>query len=363
MKKLALAVAVAAISGQAAAVEVFSNDTTSLEVYGQLRTRLVKTNNDGEAAFDVANSRIGTTGTYKMNDDLTFTGRFQVKYADSDTNFFNDSLWIGMNSKKLGEVRIGSMYSIWDDDQGKHDFTYYTGGGAKLGSDVNGTVFLSNVLDYRLNLGQVTLRAQTIMSPIERNAHRKRYDEKVDVNYTTDGSTVTAETTSSYTKIDSAHIMGATWNSDFGLTLAGTYAATELETVTTVGTNDPSTSSMKDTKSMGLTASYSINDLTVGAQYTKVNTDFAAANTHDEDKTGYGFGAKYAMDYNLAPYFTYDNVKTEVKGEKDETTKTYVLGVEYKPSASIRAFAQGGRTKETGEKNETTFVVGARYYF
>ena len=162
MKKLALAVAVAAISGQAAAVEVFSNDNATLDVYGQLRTRLVKTNNQGENKFDVDNSRIGTIGNYKLNEDLTATGKFVVKYNET-AQFFSDEIWVGLASQQVGEARIGRQFTIWDGQMGKHDFTFWNGGSATMGSDAYGTNYLDKALDYRLNIGQVTVFAQHLI--------------------------------------------------------------------------------------------------------------------------------------------------------------------------------------------------------
>lgn len=350
MKKLALAIAVAAISGQAAAVELYSSNDATLDVYGQLRTRLQKTNNEGENKFDVASSRIGAIGTYKLSDDLTASGKIQVKYADDGkTNFYSDVLWVGLNSKTLGNARIGSMYTIWDEEQGMHDFTYNFGGSAKMGDNVYGTAFLKNVLDYSMDLGQVKLRAQYLMSPMDRDAKNR------DLSFS--GLDTKA-------KIDKSHSFGATWNSDFGLSVAGTYSATKIDKTT-----EDADTSYGETESLGLTASYSINSLTIGTQLSRITAEADNKADFDQTKKGFGLGAQYSFANGMNPYFTYDNAKEDTKGNDavDETTKSYVVGVEFKPNSSVRVWTEVGKTKvdrkDDKDTSSTAWAIGARYYF
>ena len=223
MKKLALAIAVAAISGQAAAAQVYNSDNATVDIYGQIRTKVSKTNNDSEKSFSLSSSRIGAIGAYKLNDDLTAEGKIQIKYGDDDSNFYSDALYVGLNSNTFGGVRVGTMGSIWDDEMGIQDNSYAFGGNSTLGNQQRGTANQSNILDYRFpistSVGTVTLRAQTQLAPSSADA--KRNDLTV-AGF--DGSKDTRKTT-----IDKMVSAGAIWNSNFGLDVAAVYAATDID--------------------------------------------------------------------------------------------------------------------------------------
>ncbi|MTI12469.1 porin [Sansalvadorimonas verongulae] len=363
MKKLALAIAVAAISGQAAAAQVYSNDSTAVDVYGQLRTILKKTNNNGEKSFSLASSRVGFIGTHKMSDDLTVEGKMQIKYGDSAENFYSDVLYIGMNSKTFGGVRVGNMGSIWDDEMGIQDNTYAYGGSSSLGGDQYGTGVQSNTLDYRFpidtSVGVITLRAQTQLAPTSVDAKRN--------DLTAAGFTDNKKDTEAVT-IDKAVSAGVVWNSNFGLDVAAVYAATDVDLQADAdATPAKEKTALGTAKSYGISTGYTVGKLLVGAQLTrvKVKKDDKSAN-FDLEKTGYGLGAKYSFDNNVSPYATYDIVKTDNKAVKttDATkARTLAAGVEFKPNASIRTFVEASRNINDGEKHTTEWAIGARYYF
>ena len=377
MKKLALAVAVAAISGQAAAAQVYSNDNATVDVYGQIRTRLQKTHNNDEKSFDVASSRIGAIGNYKINDDLTATGKIQIKYSDGDTNFYSDALYVGLNSKSLGEVRVGTLGSIWDDEMGLHDYTYAFGGASTIESAQYGTAVQSNMIDYRLpittSVGTVTLRAQTQLAPSSSSTRRNDFTVAG-----FDGSKDTAKTT-----IDKSVSAGVVFNSDFGLDVAAVYAATDVDLQATsevkstqIGTtaNGVAVNSVAQAavgkqalgtaKSYGVTAGYTVGQLFVGGQVTRVNVK-KDDKSFDQEQTGYGVGVKYFnVGFNLSPYATYDIVKTNDKvGKEESRDRTLAAGIEFKPNAAVRTFAEVSRNINDGEANTTKWAIGARYYF
>ena len=366
MKKLALAIAVAAISGQAAAAQVYSNDNVSVDMYGQLRTKLSKTNNDGEKSFSLSSSRVGFIGNYKMSDDLTAEGKIQIKYGDTGDNFYSDDLYVGLNSKTFGSVRVGTMGAIWDGEMGIQDNSYAFGGNSTLGSQLRGTGNQSNMLDYRFpidtSVGVVTLRAQTQLAPSSADA--KRNDLTVG---DFDGSKDTAKVT-----LDKMVSVGAVWNSNFGLDVAAVYAATDVDLQEVAATTNPAApakpkTALGSTKSFGISTGYTVGNLFVGGQLTKVKTekDDKSAN-FDQEETGYGVGVKYSFDNNIAPYATYDIVETDNKADKTaDATKgrTLAAGIEYKPNASIRTFVEAARSINDGAEHSTDWAIGVRYYF
>lgn len=385
MKKLALAVAIAAISGQAAAAQVYSDDTTTLDVYGQIRTSLAKSSESGEADFYTNSSRISVLGTQKLTDDLTAKGKYQVKYSQSN-NFYNDDTWVGLASKKFGEVRIGRQWTIWDDQMGGHDYTYWNGGSASLGGGVYGTTFLDSTIKYQLNLGQFTLLAEHMLSPVSTNSAQKELTFSA---YEGAGNVV----------IDKSNSLGLVWSSDFGLTVAGIYAATNLDKAAVdadTGAGTPATpkGDLLDTTSAGLTAYYSTGPLTVGVQLSRVTAQADSKADFDQTKNGFGLGGSYKWSSTLSTYVAYDYVKADNEGDQlsavykevtggtdiraDETnnkTQSLAVGVRFRPASSFLTWAEIGRFKydndtlKTGEakkndkSNETVVAVGARYYF
>ncbi|MTI12470.1 porin [Sansalvadorimonas verongulae] len=375
MKKLALALAVAAISGQAAAVEVYSDDNSSVEVYGQLRTRLQKTRNDDAAKFDVANSRIGTIGTYNLSDDLTAKGQFQLKYSDDATNFFSDAMWVGLQSKTMGQLRLGTMWTQWDAQMGKHSNGYAFTGSSSMLSTNYGTVAMKNLLSYDITLGQVSLFAEYMIAPMESDVKGENMSFAAmtdSLKNLEDDDTLKAQNIA----IDKFYTYGATWNSDFGLSVSLLHGGTDLKekradnTDTAVGTTD----------STGLSMSYAIRNLTVGAQAFRTNAQATNKANFDQTKTGYGIGGKYSFDNGVSPYYAFDQIQEDSKGTNlanatnanaagviDSRTRTHAMGVEFKPSASFRTWAEVGREKKTHKfDNNTTatkWALGARYYF
>ena len=196
--------------------------------------------------------------------------------------------------------------------------------------------------------------------------------------------------------IDQSNSIGATWNSDFGLTVSGVYAATKLDTkgtAETVKTPEVKKSDFMKTKSMGLSASYSIEGLTIGGQLSKVTAQADTKSDFDQTKKGYGLGASYNFGNGFGSYATYDYAKVDNKGDKlsaiydksnvgsidyaKETngkTQSLAIGMTFRPASSVLTWAEIGRVKEdtdlmmdkdkkTEKSTKTVWAVGARYFF
>ena len=150
MKKLALAVAVAAISSQAMAVEIYNAEDASLEVYGEIRARL--RNQSGESSeFDGQNTRIGIKGQYALSNDMYALGNVRM-YGDYNSNdsASYDRGYVGLGHNAMGEIRFGKVASIHDDIF-DYDISWVYGGNAMMGNDQFATDVASSAAQYEWN--------------------------------------------------------------------------------------------------------------------------------------------------------------------------------------------------------------------
>ncbi|MCL6269462.1 porin [Sansalvadorimonas sp. 2012CJ34-2] len=326
MKKLVLAAAIAAVAGNAMAFEAYNADGTTVSISGEVRTLISNTENDNKGAkFDMGGSKLAVSISHKLSDDLTAEGfmRFAADLNDGSAKLGVDKGYLALGSAQYGKVSIGVVGTAYDDLMGGYDASVNFGGAAKLGADTNGAGGLQNGINYTWSNDSMTVVADYGLEDKE-----------------------TTTTIDSFTgKLDKTYGLGASWTSDFGLTLTGAYGAAKLDNETTEAT----------AKAYGFEADYSFGAFSVGAIINK--SEEKAGDTKIE-KRGFGTGAAYSFLDNGTAYAGYNVVKT--KGA-DDKTKTYNAGVQYMVHPQVKVFADIAQTKAAEKTNE--YALGARVYF
>ena len=354
MKKLVLAAVVAALSGQAMAVNVYNADDATLDVYGEIRTRVKK--EEGTAGkFDGDSTKIGVIGKYDIGNDMYVVGEMRMggDYNDTDNDdadggeFNFDRGYVGIGHNVYGVVRAGRMPSVHD-TMFSHDESYVWGGAAKNGQNAFGTDVASSAGQYEWSNESFKVMAQV--------QGRTSYDHEKDP-----------------TKIKDGYALGGVWMSDLGLDMTIAYTSVELDN------NTDATSSINfnggEANSFGIQAKYKTGALTMTAavysfeQTAKRKTDF------DQEMDSYGLSARYAFANGIGLYGVYDykdatdnNVKINNK-KLEETTKLFTMGVDFWPHKQFVTFAEVAQEKieynTSSIKDQETgkYSIGARFYF
>ena len=351
MKKLALAVAVAAISSQAMAVEIYNAEDASLEVYGEIRARL--RNQSGESSeFDGQNTRIGIKGQYALGNDMYALGNVRM-YGDYNSNdsASYDRGYVGLGHNAMGEIRFGKVASIHDDIF-DYDISWVYGGNAMMGNDQFATDVASSAAQYEWNSDSLRVMAQ--------------YQTRTD---TADDGSLGRDS-----RIDEGYSIGASWASDFGLGLTGAYTTVEL-----VGLGAGMKSVDADT--FGLEATYAVGNFSVAVAYFTqdvVGNNSVTKANYNTEATGVGANVRYEFDNGIGLYGVYDYVETtdsnvREAGRKQEVeVTTYTLGVDYWPHQQLVTFVEYAHEKDEARfqadrnhkniKNDN-IAIGARFYF
>ena len=353
MKKLALAVAAAAISSQAMAVEIYSNDTDSLEVYGEIRARF-QDKSSQSSEFDGSNTRIGIKGQYGLGNDMYAVGNVRM-YGDYNSNadVSFDRGYVGVGHNEFGEVRFGKMPSVHDDLFG-YDISWVNGGAAMMGNDQFSTDVVSSAAQYEWNSDSLRVMAQ-----IQGRTDTSTAAEfKIDPEAENDRSS----------RVDEGYALGATWSSDFGLSLTGAYTAVELVEL------GEALRSM-DVDTFGLEANYAMGNMSFAAAYFTQEAEGNNKRTYHTEATGFGANARFDMDNGIGFYGVYDFVETtsnHIRGgasNKKQEVKdtTYTVGADFWPHQQVVTFVEYAHNKEKNNigSNDTTdnIAIGARFYF
>lgn len=388
MKKLALALAVTALSSQAMAYNIYDTDGDTLDLYGQIRLRYRFEEENGNR-MDGGNTRIGVKGQYAVTPETYVFGdvRMVADWNGTDSDFDktittattpaadNDLTYdrglVGMGNTKYGEVRAGRMPSVHDIMYG-YDISWVHGGTAKNGENYFGTGGeTSSLFQYQWTGDNLAVIAQG----------QDRANTSVELNNV---SAITDPQNLKKTfKIKSGLAMGASYETDFGLGLSTSYTQTEL---TPDNSADRAHVSKLDAKSYGVEATYTYEKLYLalaGFKFKQELTERAVGSIdHNVDQSGFGASARYNFTENIAVYTVYDYLKSKTKDDEAathngrnlrETFKSITLGAQYWPAPQFVTFAEmshinndtnkfenGQRVKNTSDND---YAIGARFYF
>lgn len=394
MKKLALALAVTALSSQAMAYNIYDADGDTLDLYGEIRLRYRFEEENGNR-MDGDNTRIGVKGQYAVTPETYVFGdvRIEADWNGTDSDFDktdtnastpaadNDLIYdrglVGVGNTKYGEIRAGRMPSIHD-IMYAYDISWVYGGTAKNGENYFGTGGETpSLFQYQWTGDNIAVIAQG----------QGRANTSVDLNNVTvitNPQILTIGTLPVRTfKIKSGLAMGASYETDFGLGLSTSYTRTEL---TPDNSKDREHVSKLDAKSYGVEATYTYENLDLamaGFKFKQEVTERAVGSIdHNVDQNGFGASARYNFTEDIAVYTVYDYLKSKTKDDQAatyngknlrETFKSITLGAQYWPAPQFVTFAEMAhisndtnravndvRVKNTSDND---YAIGARFYF
>ncbi|MCL6269461.1 porin [Sansalvadorimonas sp. 2012CJ34-2] len=360
MKKLVLAAAIAAVASNAMALEVYNADGATVNVFGEIRTRLQSIEDDNTGSkFDMGGSKLGVEAKYAMNDDLTAGGylRYGFDLNDGDNNVKVSKGYVYLSSNKMGTVTVGKQGSVYDSFIGGYDASTLYGGAAKMASNAAGTDSIESGITYKWSNDSFTVMAQHSLAAEDANTFKPAETQPVKAAMASE-------------QLNKTFALGGSWSSDFGLTLGGAYTLADHDKLTGFAT-----SKNVEIKTVGFEAGYSINAVTLGATMTQIDTESDKDKELLTESNSFGLGVAYAFENGVNAFAGYDIVETEdsskgidKKANEDET-KSFNIGVDYRPHPQVKTFVEYARAKtsyeETGKKSKTQdkWGVGVRVYF
>ncbi|MGX2951263.1 porin [Ursidibacter sp. B-7004-1] len=360
MKKTLVALAVAAFATSASAITVYENEGSKVDFDGSIRLRLdnekSKTDNQTtkRAHTNLHNdgSRFGVRTKHDLGNDffafsrVEFRFNSEAKTTDGFGDLYAHRAYVGVGSKQFGEVSFGRQVTIGDDiaqagfDEayGVFDTTLTTSGKSVVRYDYKGIEGLQVGVDYR-------------------------FAEERDAN-----GEVALPGTDGKDKLKSGYGAGVT----YGFKVAEGQSAKVAAGYTR--DNYKVTGSQKHHKdAWAVGASYSINDLTLAADYAGAFDKEGA----DKDRfNGFRVGAKYQVTPAVAVYGNYGYGVSKDKTNNVTVSKDvfhkFMLGSSYQVHKNVFTYVEGsvGKVRTTdytdntkSKKSDNNIGVGLRVFW
>lgn len=310
---IALAVAAATLSTTASAAQVFSNDTSSLNLTGRIETAAVASDND------ISNSgtnkaRIGLKGETQIADGVKAVGYVEKDFADSDAD--TRYLYVGVanaNNQLVYGQANGSLGMITD-------FTdIMSFGGGAAGQKMDAADRTDNNLAYVGTFNNLTVKA----------------------NYVFDGDKSNTEEGNHH-----GYSAGVKYAMDNGLAFGTGYAQ-----------QNKGTTNAKH-KQAYAGASYTMGDLYLGGLFIENHED-------GQKKRGYEYAASYTMGKTVftATYNYLARIHHDIAGDRVDTNQagvdaTYYFNPNFRAYAGYKAYMG-----DNHHDKHNAFALGARYDF
>ncbi|MGX2974642.1 porin [Ursidibacter arcticus] len=390
MKKTLVALAVTAFATSASALTVYENEGSKVDFDGSIRLRLdqEKSKTDNEttkrAHSNLHNdgSRFGIKTKHSLSEELFAFSRLEFRFNGGDkaksTDQFGDlyahRAYVGIGSKQFGEVSFGRQVTIGDDiaqagfDEayGVLDTTLTTSGKAVVRYDYKGIEGLQVGVDYRFaedrepadekalekSKKDAVSQAETALV-VARALNKSQADiDKLQEALTkaeADLDSAAGEVLNG--KLKSGYGVGVTYGFKVAEGQSAKVAAGYTRDNFATGTN---AKHHKDAWATG--ASYSINDLTLAA-------DYAGSFEKKADRTsnrfnGFRVGAKYNVTPAVAVYANYGHGVAKTKNSAGVNTEKkvfdkFMLGSSYQVHKNVFTYVEGsvGTEKETKYAN------------
>jgi len=306
MKKTILASAIL-LAGAANAAEVYSDDTTTISLGGSFRGHVVVTNDDksDDVNFEDASSRFDIKAAKELDNGLKAFGSLEVKYKgvdDLDTLYIN-KVYMGLSHDVYGTVTLGKKLGL-NDALVMNDFSYEAG--AYYHEESAAGAGTEDQLEYTKTFGG----ASVVVGLIDQDTYA----------------------------------IGGTYDVA-GLSTGVAYTVKNDVENTTAGLPP-----LVDNSSLIVGAQYSLDALTVGAQYQTVELSGV-------DTTAYGIGANYELG-QAHVYAIYDIVEIGTVDGSD-----IVVGAGYEIAKDVKTYVEFSSVDRDGADSVETVKVGARVYF
>lgn len=339
------------VSSQAFAVNVFKNDTTSVDISGAFLMDYWKPVHvfDGHD-FSTSRSTLGFGIQHQFNHgwsgDVKFEWDNLTSAPTEDVNGSSDQFrtrlgYFSVHHEEFGSLRFGKQYSAYHDVAGYMDnLIVFDPDATPIFSDGKDGGFLGtargdDLVTYRKSFENLNLSAQY---GFEENSPGG--------NLTAPGSDKLAR--------ESNYAVAVSYDFDFGLSVGATHLVNKVEM--TDGTSRMNLDASDDQKLTTVAVKYSYEAFKVAAAFTDgtkaYETGLLAYSTNNyADATGMDLFAEYYFDIGLRPYVYLSNVDfddTVANGDRS----IYSFGLSYHATPN---FIISGEVR----KVEEDFVAGA----
>ncbi|KXO13024.1 putative outer membrane protein [Moritella sp. JT01] len=298
MKKTILATAIL-LAGAANAAEVYNNEGTSVSLGGSFRGHVLVNDKDN-VKFEDAGSRFDIKASKELSEGVKAFGQMEIKYKDVnslDTLYINNA-FVGFEHDVYGKLVLGKKLGL-NDDLVMNDFSYengvYNHQNAEAGSDTQ------DQLEYTKTFGG----ASVVVGLMDKDTYS----------------------------------IGGTYDVA-GLSLGVAYNIK----------NDNAATNNSDNSALIVGAQYSLDALTLGAQYQTLEVD-------NVDTSAYGFGVHYALG-QAGVYAMYDILEVaKVDGSE------LVIGADYEIVKDVKTFIEFNSSDTDTTSSDQKVAIGGRVYF
>lgn len=349
MKKTLVALIVAAVASSASALTVYEADGSKVDFEGSIRFRLEKNKKEkGNTTTQRAHSNLHNDGTrfgvkvkHTISDDLYALGRVEFRFdgdaktTDKFGDLYANKAYVGFGSKQFGELTFGRQATIGDDiaqsgfdnAYGVWDTELTTGGKSVVRYDYKGIEGLQIGLGYRF------------AEERDKNEVKSPYPNPKDA-------------TETIYPIKNGYDVGAVYEFKVtegqSATVSAGYSRDNFK-------SDTGVKHHKDAYAAGV--SYSINDLTLAADYTG---SFDKDGSKKGRVNAFSVGAKYMVTPAIAVYGNYahgvDKTKEANVNKEKLVHDKFMLGSSYQVHKNVFTYVEGGIHK----RKTTDYVANTK---
>ena len=365
-KKLLATVVASLVAGQAMALEVYNDDTTSLSIGG--RVGLVTEKSNGQkSGMKNDSARINFKFAHKFDNGVTGHGvaewgfRAHDEYSnefEKKETFFNRLGYVGLSHEDMGSIDAGKNWAVTYDVSGWTDMYAIGGGNAmgiyngRAGGDFDGTARADDVLQYRGSFSGLNVGVQYQMAG-------NNYDNS------------DAPEGNSRLERKSGQAIALSYDLPMGLSVGATYSETKYE-------ENGSYKGQDKSKSATFGVKFDNEMVYAAAMYGEFRNVTSVDKGLDQKSTGLELYGRLNMPQVMegfalqAGYNQLDADKAQNGFGKDGATKTdaqfkeYMLGAVYKTGPMQFAFEWAtSRDKDVAgvKTKDDTYSIQARYYF
>ena len=361
-----LAAVAAAFSHTAVATEVYSEDGTKIDLFGEVRTQW----NEGDAiSHDVtgSGSKIGVSGEHSLG-QLTARGVSSFQYngnTHSAANFQVKEGYLGLRHKTYGELDIGRKATVHD-TLFDYDCSWAFGGAAKNGHDPLGTGISESLIQYAWTGSELTLMGQI-------QARSTFVNDGFEAGGALDP--LNPEKAS----VRPGFGLGLAWNGSMGVGAKVAYTRASLDNLSATpgGGNGvtPAPAAIMaphmTVDSAGLQLDCTLGQVGLAAAVFNFSYKLPA---EKQKKVGLAGRVAYNVIRPVNVYAVADRVQTSAPEESTfvnlapkSTVATYTGGFDYRPHKKMLTFMEFSyEVSKAGQADKTNngrVAAGARYYF
>jgi len=317
MNKKLLALAIAAASSNAVAVELYNEDGTTFDIGGHVSVAL-EGSDEGDTGITAVSPRINFNATHDLGNGFVADakGEWALNYLDGGENTFTTRLgYLGVTHDEFGRAVVGTQWAPYYDVAGvadmpiafANDFIYEDHGNLGTGR-AEEMVSYGKAVDFG-NAGKLGLAAawQGRKTETENNAQTAKYGNRaqialnydianVSANYAYNTGDVTYGAVGSQSVTSESHVLSATYGQyASGLYVAGVYAMNE-------NMNSAHASSLKNSGTIEDSSAYEALLAYSFDNSVNLSVNYESVIDNDDSKTVYSTSALQA-EYNFTKKF------------------------------------------------------------